>query len=223
MTFNFYLLLIALSVFGGMLFFFRKKSPVKKTEILMLSCLVLIFIFELIGKYLITLPLNQQLLNNLGWNYVVPTLLTAYFYCLTQDSKGRKNIFGGYLALLTFTLLNSLWLQPMQMGFQYFSFLASWTFVLLLAAKQLLDIINLKVFSDKNLLSIPHFWVIISILFFFIESNLVNAVIYFHPSTERQLLQAYLNLNYFLAGIMFLFFGFSFYAPVFFSKKLELS
>ncbi|MFD2034129.1 hypothetical protein ACFSKL_04965 [Belliella marina] len=219
MNSNFYLISIGISLFASLLFWGIKNKPQIKNHGVILSILALVFVMETAGEYTASRSINNSLLYNIGWVYIESILLIFYFYTLEDDSKMKKKIRLLTIPIILWGLINTIFLQDITKEFQYYSFLPFATMILFLSIYFLKKILDLKIFAEKNLLEVPHFWIICAILFFYIEATVLFGTYQFYPDIVKENVSLFFSFNRVLAGIMYLTFGISFFIPLFMYKR----
>jgi hypothetical protein len=218
-----YFSLISLSAVLGLIYFFRHQTHFQKTEVLLLICLFLVFIFEALNHFLVTQTGNKNILYTLSWFYFVPALLIYYFSQQVKQQQVRFIFHGLMVVFFIISVFRTDWQQPFRNYSQYLYFLPIWTMVLLLGAKTLHEILTSKAYADQNILSVPRFWVSIGVVIFFLGSIFMMGILSLFPEAEVSLVNATLNFSHFLGAFMFLIFGFSFFAPILFKKSYKFS
>jgi hypothetical protein len=174
---------------------------------------------ETAGAYTASRSINNSLLYKIGWVYVESLLLIFYFYSLEQSNSVKNGIRWISVLLFLWGILNSIFIQDITNTFQYFSFLPFALFIISLTMYFLYKILNLKIYADKNLIQIPHFWIICAILFFYIEAVVLFGTYQFYPSIVIEHVSLFFSFNRFLAGLMYLTFGLSFFIPLFINRR----
>lgn len=216
-----YLSVIGLSVVFSLYYIKLKKNDRVQGHGIILGILLLVLIFESIGKYTASMKINNSLLYNTCWVYLESFLLIFYFYRF-ETSKTAKNkilLFSSFL--LVWGIVNSLFFQPIASVFQFYSFLPNSILILILCIRFLSNMLNLRVFKDWNLIALPHFWISTAILFFYVEAVLVFGLFQFSPQFVTDNVSIVFGFNRLMAGMMYLIFGLSFFLPTFFSKNFN--
>ncbi|GAB2625549.1 hypothetical protein [Belliella aquatica] len=216
---NFYLVCIGVSLFASVLFWGIKNKPQIKNHGVILAILFLVFLMEITGDYTASRSINNSLLYNIGWVYLESVLLIFYFYTLEIDALVKKKIRLITISMMTWGLGNTLFFQDITSTFQFFSFLPFAIAIIILSVHFLSKILNLKIFAERNILSVPHFWIVCALLFFYCEAVLLFGTYQFYPKPIIENVALLFNFNRLLAGIMYLTFGLSFFIPFFISKR----
>lgn len=219
MSSNFYLVCIGVSLFASVIFWGIKNKPQIKNHGVILAILFLVFLMEMTGDYTASKSINNSLLYNIGWVYLESVLLIFYFYSLEIDTLVKKKIRLITIFLMIWGLANTYFFQDITSTFQFFSFLPFAIAIITLSIHFLSKILNLKIFAERNILSVPHFWIVCSLLFFYCEAVLLFGTYQFYPSTIIENVEIVFNFNRLLAGIMYLTFGLSFFIPFFISRR----
>ncbi|SIS51903.1 hypothetical protein [Belliella pelovolcani] len=219
MSADFYLISIGLGLFASLIYWGIKNKPQIKSHGIILLILLLVFGMESAGSYTAARRINNTLLYNIGWVYLESLLLILYFYSLEQSHQLKTGIRWMTVLIFLWGILNSFLYQDMTNTFQYFSFLPFALFIIGLTGLFLYRILNLKLYPDKNLVQIPHFWITCSILFFYVEAIVLFGTYQFYPSVVVAHVDIFFSFNRFLAGLMYLTFGLSFFIPLFINKR----
>ncbi|MCH7398540.1 hypothetical protein MM236_11090 [Belliella sp. DSM 107340] len=221
MNANFYLIAIGISLIASLVFWGIKKKPQIKNQWVILAILALVFVMESAGEYTASRFINNSLLYNLGWVYIESILLIFYFYSLESSPiiKSRVRLFTVFIVILG--LANTLFFQDIFYEFQYFTFLPFALIIIVLSIHFLKKILRLEIYSDKNILCVPNFWIACSIVFFYGEAILLFSTFQFYPATIIENVKVVFTFNRLLAGIMYLTFGLSFFLPLFINSKAQ--
>jgi hypothetical protein len=216
-----YLFVIGLSVVLSLYNFGINKNNRVKGQRTILGILILVLVFESIGSYTADLKINNSLLYNICWVYVESLLFIAYFYQFENSKTAKKYIILISSLLLIWGIANSLIFQPISKVFQFYSFFPNSLFILALCVRFLHKMLNLRIFKDWNLITLPHFWVCTGILFFYVEAILVFGLYQFFPQFVVENVSVIFGFNRLMAGTMYLIFGFSFVIPNFFKTNFN--
>lgn len=194
--------------------FYLKSIPRIQINIITYT-LALVLVVELIGFYTARQRINNTLIYNIGWVYLESFLLIAYFYTLEQNLFWRKRILQISGTLGVWGIVNSLFLEPIAGALQYFSLLPFAAFLITLAIRLLHHLLNLEVYTQKSLLSTPHFWISSAILFFYLEAVILFGTYYFYPEIIIKNVNIAFTINKLMAGLMYFAFGIAFILPHF--------
>jgi hypothetical protein len=215
-----YLLVIGLSVLLSLINFGLKKKGTKGQGII-LGLLILVLVFESIGSYTADLNINNSLLYNICWVYIESLLLVVYFYKFEISKTAKKNIILTSFLLLLWGIANSVFFQSISKVFQFYSFFPISLFILTLCVRFLYNMLNLRIFKDWNLITLPHFWICTGILFFYVEAIFVFGLYQFYPQFVIENVSVIFGFNTLMAGTMYLIFGFSFLIPKIFKSDFD--
>lgn len=142
------------------------------------------------------------------------------FSLLEHKKKLRRLYFVLFGVAMVWGLYNSLFIQPIQTHFQYYSLLPMGLLILGLSVRFFYSVIRLEKYSQADLLSIPHLWIVAFITFFYVEALTLFGFMEFYASANLDIIIAWTKLNRIIAGVMYLSFGLAFYTPNIFEKKL---
>ncbi|AGA77389.1 hypothetical protein [Echinicola vietnamensis] len=215
-----YLGVILCSLVGGVICYFYNKPTYKSTHKLLLITLLFVFLLEAVGEYTASKQINNLLLYNVCWIYIESYLIVYYFSLLEHKKKLRRLYFVLFGVAMVWGLYNSLFIQPIQTHFQYYSLLPMGLLILGLSVRFFYSVIRLEKYSQADLLSIPHLWIVAFITFFYVEALTLFGFMEFYASANLDIIIAWTKLNRIIAGVMYLSFGLAFYTPNIFEKKL---
>jgi hypothetical protein len=216
-----YLFVIGLSVIFSLLYIRWKKDSQVGGHGIILAILILVLIFESIGKFTAGKQINNSVLYNVCWVYLESFLLIFYFYQFEKRKTTKKIILRFSIILLLWGIVNSVFFQSISSGFQYYSFLPNSLFILVLCLRFLSQILNIKIFKDWNLIALPHFWISTAILFFYTEAIIVFGMYQFSPQFVTDNVSLIFGFNRLMAGMMYLIFGFAFFLPGIFKRNFN--
>jgi len=225
MTQDLYLLFISIGVIASLFYFFKNNKKYTNTNKIILGLLIFVLLFELAGNYTANRKINNLILYNICWVYVESILIIGYFYMLHKKATIKNLILISTSLVLFLSLLNAIWLEPFVGTFQFNSFALFSILILGLCIHFLIQILRFRVFQDHNILAIPHFWIVVGILFFYFEALVTFGLIFNVAGLEHRLVIGLLYFNRIVAAGMYLFLGFSFYSQYVFkdtSKGLSI-
>jgi hypothetical protein len=179
----------------------------------------MVLVLEVIGVITAHSEYNNSLFYNLLFVYVESCMFFYFFYLISESEKMKKLISILLVSFLLLGIMNSLFFQPLQWEFHNYSYAFASLAIIGLAIKFFKDVLRLDKYEERNLLSIPYFWIVTVILFFYSAT-----FFYFVPLTllyeinksELEFLNFLIRL---LAGLMYTVFGLAFYAPYIFREK----
>ncbi|WP_304884192.1 hypothetical protein [Rhodonellum sp.] len=220
---NLYLISIGFSLVAAFVFYGIQTKNQDKTQIIILGILGLVFSMEFLGAYTASKGINNSLLYNIGWVYLESMLLLFYFWKIERNSNFKKIIENITYGILIWGLINTIFFQSISSVFQFYSLLPFSALIIFLCLRFLVKVWNFEIFSDSLLISLPHFWIVVGMLFFYLEATIFFGMFQFFPEQVIESIKMLGSLNRFLAGIMYLFFGLSYFIPYFTSKKINFN
>lgn len=200
-----------------------KTNKQDKTQKVMLAILVLVFAMEFIGTYTSSKGINNSLIYNIGWVYAESMLLLFYFFKIERNSNFKKTVQNLTFGILAWGLINTVFFQSISSVFQFFSFLPFSILIIFLSFRFLVKVWNFEIFANTMLIGLPHFWIVVGTLFFYLEATVFFGMFQFFPEQVSDLVAVLGPLNRFMAGLMYLFFGLSYFLPYFLRKKINLN
>lgn len=214
-----YLFVIAIG-FLFSLFPFRKSKGIETAaQNIIIAILFLALVMELAGAYTASKGVNNSLLYNLGWVYAESLLLIYYLSLLEVNQAFRRRIGWISLGIVCWGLFNSLFFQPIETVFQYFTFLPFALLIVFLVFRFLIQLIQMKTYADRDLIQLPHFWISWAILLFYIEAILLFGTYQFHPVFVLDHVNLLFTINQLVAALMYLVFGLAFMLPWLYRRK----
>ncbi|WP_373497193.1 hypothetical protein [Aquiflexum sp.] len=202
---------------ASLLISFFSLFATKKEELsvhrLIVVILTWVLVFESFGLITARQKINNSLLYNVSWVYIESILIIAYFYLLEKSSRFKKRIIQISISILVWGLVNSIFFQPITLALQYYSLLPFGVFIIFLTIRLLKNILNLQLYPDHNLLTIPHFWISSTLLFFYFEALLLFGTYQLNPAFIVENVTVLFSFNKFTAGMMYLFLGVAFIFP----------
>jgi len=185
----------------------------------MFVVLIIAFALEITGGITAQFGYNNSLFYNLLFVYLETCLLLYFFYLIFREDRIKKRIIvtlGGYVA---FGLVNSSFFQPIGEEFHNYSYAFGSLALIFFAITFFLRVFDLRKYGDRNLLSVPYFWIVTVILFFYSATFFYFTPLRLLYDIERSMIAPLNFIIQALAGLMYLVFGLAFYAPRLFKEK----
>ncbi|WP_373520711.1 hypothetical protein [Aquiflexum sp.] len=204
---------IAVSLLISFFSLFATKKEELSVHRLIVVILAWVLVFESFGLISARQKINNSLLYNVSWVYIESILIIAYFYLLEKSPRFKKRILQISISILVWGLVNSIFFQPIALSLQYYSLLPFGVFIIFLTIRLLKNILNLQLYPDHNLLTIPHFWISSTLLFFYCEALLLFGTYQLNPAFIVENVTVLFGFNRFMAGMMYLFLGIVFLFP----------
>lgn len=203
------------------MYFSVKKSKQEYTRIhqVVFGVLVVTVVSEIIWQSTKTGTSDSIVLYNILFIYLRVALMLILIYFLPFSCKTQNKILLAMGLFFAHGLINSIWIQPIDLGIQSYSQMFGNGIILLFSLIFFKDIIKQSRFKDKNLLSLPYFWIATFILFSFGESFIFyffSTLFFPFQLNNLGFIQMFVQ---FFAGLMFLVFGLAFYIPKIFKKN----
>jgi hypothetical protein len=221
MTLSFYALSLIVALVISVTSMYRHGNEEKIVRVILTVTLVLILTVEMVAFWMKGNGLNNFILYNFGWIYLEFILLAAYFYQFESTSLGRKNIVWVTALLTCGGVYNSIFLQNPFTEFQTYSFLPISLCMIGLSARFIYRLLKLRLFANRSLGSIPHFWINTFILFFYLEATFCCGLTFFKAEffiDEAIIFNVYKGM---LGGMRYLVFGIAFYIPELFRSVVS--
>lgn len=214
-----YHLLIITGMFVSIPYFFLAKRENRKKHIVIFLILLCTSIVEVRAKQLAFFKINNTFVVNTGYIIIGISLLFLFFYFTLNQSKKPLYLWAIYMGWI---IINSIYFQPITTTFQNYSWALGSLLINGMCLYFFYSIFSNNQFENKNLISVPDFW-IVSFLMFFYESSFLYFIA-FSFFYERMNITFYRQLNFLikiLGSIMYLVMGLGFYAPFVFKKEVR--
>ncbi|WP_339924786.1 hypothetical protein [uncultured Cyclobacterium sp.] len=220
MQLSFYSIALLLGILFATLYLMLGFNPKEYRKI---NFLVILIIFtELLSVFIWTNSeasiRGNSFLFNLLYVYIRPTAMLLLFSQLPFSCQLQKTVLPTTIAFIFVGVLISLYVQPINLKLQSYTYLIGHALVLSYSVTFFKDILKQSKFRDVNLLSLPYFWMATLILFSYGERYIFFILTYYYPSIGDYGVGHVFIWVQFLAGIMYLSLGLSFFAPRVFKK-----
>lgn len=218
---NGYIFFIFISLIFSLLYLFVKnRNPsYTKAHSLIATILLVGLTIEVIGEITASYGYNNSLFYNLLFVYAETCLFYYFFYIISDSEKAKRNILILMVLFILFGLACSLFFQPLHLAFHNYSYAIGSLALIVLAIKFFLDVFNLNQYEDQNLLSIPYFWIVTVVLFFYSATFFYFTPLRLLYDIEANLIEPLHLIIRFLAGLLYVVLGIAFYAPFVFRQK----
>ncbi|EPR68651.1 hypothetical protein [Cyclobacterium qasimii] len=220
MQLSFYSIALLLGILFATLYLMLGFNPKEYRRI---NFLVLLILFtELLSVFIWSNSeasvAGNAYLFNLLYVYIRPTTMLLLFSQLPFSCQLQKTVLPATAGFIFVGILISLYLQPIDLNLQSYTYLIGHALVLSYSVIFFKDILKQSKFRDVNLLSLPYFWMASLILFSYGERYIFFILTYYYPSIGNYVVGHVFIWVQFLAGIMYLSLGLSFFAPRVFNK-----
>ncbi len=213
--------LIILGMLISIFYFFIASKENRIIHTIVFVKLLVISATEVKLKQLATMGINNYFIANIGYLLIGISLIFLYFYFLIDRNKYILML---WVIYLFFILINSHYFQPIATTFQNYTWALSSIMIIGMSLYFFYSIFSNNRFEDKNLTSIPSFWIVSFLMFFYACSFLY--FLSFNFSFDRMGMQLFSQLNFLikiLGAAMYLVMGLAFYAPLVFKSDVKLN
>lgn len=196
-------------------FLFAERGYQKKHLVIFLVLICTSFV-EVRAKQLQLLKINNSLVINVGYIIIGISLLFFFFYLILNQSKKPLYL---WVVYMTWIIINSIYFQPITTTFQNYSWGLGSLLIIGMCFYFFYGIFSTNQFEEKKLVSIPEFWIVSFLMFFYACSFLY--FISFSFFIQGMDITLYKELNFLikiLGSIMYLVMGLAFYAPHLFKE-----
>jgi hypothetical protein len=172
---------------------------------------------EVRAKQLQLLKIPNSFVINTGYIIIGISLLFVFFYLVLNKNKKTLLL---WIIYILWIIVNSIFFQPIATTFQNYSWGLASLMIIGLSFYFFYSIFSKNQFEGKSLLSIPEFWIISFLMFFYACSFLYFISFSFYY--ERMEISLYRQLNFLikiLGATMYLIMGLAFYAPLVFKEN----
>lgn len=214
-----YHVLIIIGMLASIPYFYLAKIEDRKRHLVIFLILLCTSFVEVRAKQLQLLKINNTFVINSGYIVIGISLLFLFFYLILGQSK--KPLF--FLIIYWIgIIINSIYFQDITTTFQNYSWALGSLMIIGMSLYFFYGIFSKNQFEGKNLISIPEFWIVSFVLFFYASSFLF--FISFSFFYERLDIELYRQLNFLIRilGVsMYIVMGLAFYVPLVFKNKVE--
>ncbi|RPA67047.1 hypothetical protein EF405_18130 [Cyclobacteriaceae bacterium YHN15] len=213
---NWYNVLIIIGMLFSIPYFFIGKKEYQKKHLVIFFVLICTSFVEFRAKQLQLLKFNNTLVINSGYIIISISLLFIFFYLILNKSKTPLFL---WIIYITWIIINSIFFQPIGTTFQNYSWGLASLIIIGMCFYFFYSIFSKNQFENRSLLSIPEFWIVSFLMFFYACSFLYFISFSFY---ERMDITLYRQLNFLikiLGSIMYVIMGLAFYAPLVFKEN----
>lgn len=211
-----YLLSIFLGLAGGLFYTLSSKRTGKKskTQLLILGLILFVALFESYAIYLVETGKPNVFVYNICFFYLETFLLLGYLYAIHPSKKIRLSILYFSVFYFIWGIINSLFIQDIWLTLHNYSFLMASLSILIFCLAFIFGITKNNTYVERPLWSIPHFWNTSVLLIFYSSVFLYFLSANFLTKADPTLLAVIGSFNRFVAGMMYIVLGFSYFAPL---------
>lgn len=210
--------LIVIGMLASIPYFFLAERENRKKHLVIFLILLCTSVSEVRAKQLQLLQINNTLVVNTGYIIIGISLLFLFFYLIL---KSKKPLYL-WIIYMGWIIINSIFFQPIATTFQNYSWALGSLLIIGMCLYFFYSIFSKNQFENNNLISVPEFWIVSFLMFFYACSFLY--FISFSFFYDRMDITFYMQLNLLIkimGGIMYLVMGLAFYAPYIFRNEVE--
>ncbi len=225
MTFDLYFYTIILGLIASLsVFVFKTDRQYRKAHLLIFSIFVIVVFQEYIALTIKNLnethDNNNSIVYNLVGIYLLIPLYLRFFRMVFLSERMKRRIDISILLLFILGIIDSLFFQPVTEIFQHYMLLYGSLVIILFSISFYYKVFTRNDYINSNLLSIPYFWIITMLFFYYSSTFLIWASFsYLLKADYRAFVISLFDLNRLLAGVSYLVMGLAFYAPKVFRGK----
>lgn len=216
--FDYYPISILISLIIGSLYLFKKDRPYKKTHYLILSILLIVTILEFYCTYSANRSIQNTIYYNIFFVLIETNLILFYFFLISERKKLRIIISMFILVFSSWYLINALLFQNIVTHFQTNSYLLGGILLIAFSGRFFYEVFSFQRYPDSNLLSIPHFWNVTGILFFY-SVSFMHFISIQIPNIDEDFFKSIAPIVQISSVLMYLLMGLSFHLPVIFKDN----
>jgi hypothetical protein len=214
-----YLPLLWVATVASIPAFFISNHSHKNQHRCIFIILVTISILESYGTYTSSRGINNALAYNIVFVYLETILILYFFALVSNDSKFTKKVFLIITLFMLWGVLNTTFFQSFEQ-LQTYSFIVASFLIIGFSFHYFYQIFKANSFEGQNLLSVPSFWIVTFVLFFYACSFLFFASVRLMDKNDFWIHINIFNMIKIMGALMYLVMGFAFYAPYFFKKTI---
>jgi hypothetical protein len=215
---HWYNILIIIGMLASIPYFFLAERESTKKHLVIFLILLCTSITEVRAKQLQLLKINNTFVVNTGYIIIGISLLFLFFH-LIQKSKKPLYLWIIYMGWI---IINSIYFQTITTTFQNYSWALASLLIIGMCLYFFYSIFSKNQFENKNLISVPEFWIVSFLMFFYASSFLYFISFTFYY--DKMDIELYMQLNFLIkiiGCIMYLVMGLAFYAPYIFRKEVK--
>jgi hypothetical protein len=214
-----YLPMIWIGTIAAIPAFFISDPLYKNQHRCIFIILVTVAILESYGSYTSSKGINNAWAFNIFFVYAETFLILFFFTLVSNDSRFTKKVSLIIVFLILWGILNSLFFQTFEQ-LQTYSFIAGSFLIIGFSFHYFYQVFNANTFEGQNLLSVPSFWIVTFVLFFYACSFLFFASIRMMDKRNFGIYANIYDMIKIMGALMYLVMGFAFYTPYFFKKTI---
>jgi hypothetical protein len=212
-----YLPLIWLGTTASIPTFFISNHSYKNQHRCIFLILITISILESYGFYTSSKGINNAMAYNIVFVYL-ETILILYFFALISNTSGfTKKVFLIITLYILWGVFNTAFIQSWEQ-LQTYSFSVGSFLIIGFSLHYFYRIFKANTFESQNLLSVPSFWIVTFVLFFYACSFLYFSSVRLMDVNSFGFYRIIYNMILILGSLMYLIMGLAFYTPYFFKK-----
>ena len=211
--------LIVIGMLVSIPYFFLSEKGYQKKHLVIFLILLCTSVSEVRAKQLQLLKINNSFVVNTGYIIIGISLLFLFFHLILNQSKKPLYLWIIYMGWI---IINSIYFQPITATFQNYSWALGSLLIIGMCLYFFYSIFSKNQFENKKLISVPEFWIVSFLMFFYAGSFLYFISFTFYY--ERMDMALFMQLNFLIkimGSIMYLVMGLAFYAPYVFRKEVE--
>ncbi|AEL25197.1 hypothetical protein Cycma_1428 [Cyclobacterium marinum DSM 745] len=223
MTFYAYLSCIIVGLLLSLFFFFfkRKYQLNEKSHDFIFFIISYVLSFELYAFFLVEHGEKNVLVYNIFFVFGETILILIYLGTLIEAKRIKRNVIYFLALFVVWAIINTLFIQAPTQMFQQYTHLLGSLGVVLFSCYLMYSLFMADKAGNASLLSMPHFWNIAAILFFYSGSFIYFGSLNVTWGLDEFYLTILASVNRFFAATLYLIFGFSYYSPLIFSTKSD--
>ena len=223
MTFYAYISCIIVGLLLSLFFFFfkRKYQLQEKSHDFIFFIISYVLSFELYALILVESGEKNVLVYNIFFVFGETILILIYLGSLIEAKRIKRNVVYFIVFFIVWAVINTIFIQPPTQVFQQYTHLLGSLGVVLFCCYLMYSLFMSDKVDNVSLLSVPHFWNIAAILFFYSGSFIYFGSLNVTWGLDYYYIIVLASLNRFFAATLYLIFGFSFYSPLIFSPKSD--
>lgn len=216
-----YLILLHIGILLSVPLFFIGGFEFKKLYRILFVVIVMVTILETFGNYLSSNGKQNVIYYNLVFVYLETLLLLYFFYNVFLNKKAKKYTALATVAFFLWAIVYSVFFQSLFV-FHSISYVIGGILLISFSLYFFYGLMKEVWYQDKSLLSLPMFWIITMIMFFYSGSLLYFASFRFISGENIELMENINKLMQILSVLMYWVMGLSFYMPVWIERKSKI-
>ena len=218
----FYQIFLFLGILLSVPLFFIDDFEYKKLHRILFGVIVMVTFLETFGTYTGEKGIQNVIYYNLLFVYLETILILYFFFWVFPIKKAQKYTAIAAFGFFIWAIIYSIFFQSLFV-FHSVSYVIGGILLISFSLYFFYGLMKEVWYQDKSLLSLPMFWIITMIMFFYSGSLLYFASFRFISGENIELMENINKLMQILSVLMYWVMGLAFYIPIWVERKKRKS